>query len=194
MIRLVQFLMVMGLVSIMTEENGAQPFGSAVPYELSVVVQTRARELKVFELAAKDYGFVQNDFPLLAVSDPRPLQALQGYLDQLAAADVMAAARARRQNRQATTGDYDIMFASWCVFVPNKPVTDTIREVTGNVRRRALIGMYLSRSKRELLVEKAMRRVLSEGTTADLFKSLGAIRSPEDYNREILDTAILMNR
>jgi hypothetical protein len=156
-----------------------------------VGVQVRARELNVWEVVTRDFGF-SVAVPVAVFSEGRGAQVLRSYLDQLAAADVMATARAKRAGRSPQADDYDMMFASWCVFIPNKPpASSALRDITATVKNRALVGVYLSNPKRDLL-EKAMRPVLLEGSKTDLLNALSKVASDAEYNRQVLDTSLLL--
>ncbi len=169
---------------------GQELLGPSTPYELSPLVQLRAKELKVWETVAADFRLNPAAFPVNFL-EGRGWQPLQVYLDQLTAADVVATARARRQGRAAQPDDYDVVFGSWCIFVPNKPselsASGTLRDITATVRNRLLAGVYLNKLKRDTL-EKAMRPVLFRGSKGELFKLLAGITSRADYNAQVLDT------
>lgn len=159
----------------------------AVPHQLSQEVQLRARELKVWELVAADFKVSPASFPVFFPGG-RGWQPLQVYIDQLAAADVMATARAKRRGAGPQPEDYDIIFASWCTLIPNKPpATAALREITTIVRTRVLVGSYLSGAKRAGLTE-AMRPVLLTGSKTELLKVLGEITTIDNYDKNVLNT------
>jgi hypothetical protein len=165
----------------------AQQLSPAIPYELSIAVQEKAKELKVWNTVTKDFGYSATSFPVLFPKG-QGWQPLQAYLDQLTAADVMAGVRAKQFGRSPQPEDYEIMFASWCIFVPNKPpATDALKTITMMVQKQLLVGLYINSSKRAQLVD-AMGAVLLKGSMPELFKILSSIRSIADYNRNVLNT------
>jgi hypothetical protein len=100
-----------------------------VPYPLSWEVQFRADELGIWSQVVR-----------------RPDQAIR-YFDTLTAVDIIGGARARfRRSSAPEVEDYDIGFASTCVFIPNKPRTEFLEKNSLRVRE-ALTGVYLNRTR-----------------------------------------------
>jgi len=164
------------------------PKGFSAPYQLSEAVQARANELKVWEAVTNYFELNVSSFPV-AYSGGRGLVPLHFYLDILTTVDVMARARANSQGKPtADVSDYDMMFASLCIFVPNKPITQNLPNITKAFQKQ-LVGMYINVSKRELLL-KGMKPVLLEGSMDDLFSIFNRIETIEQFNGEVFNTKI----
>jgi hypothetical protein len=168
------------------------PVAPAVPHKLSEPVQARALALSIWEkTTTPDFDFKAESFPV-TFGDPRAREPLQFYLDQLTAADVMAHTRSKAKGQQDPgPEDFDLMFASWCVFIPNKQPNAALATIGRAIRAMdPMVGMYLNPKKREALAE-AMRPLLREGSGSDILKALGTIKTLSEYNSQILDTTKL---
>ncbi len=141
------------------------------PYPLSHGVQVRAIALNVWRQVAQD-----------------PSQAIR-YFDTLTASDIIGTERARLRSGTPTVEDYDVGFASICVFVPNKPQTGFLEQNSVRVRQ-ALDGMYLSERKRDAFT-RAVNPVVLRVTREELFSMLGGITNPTNYDRRVIDVAKL---
>jgi hypothetical protein len=147
-----------------------------LPYQLSEAVQARAKEMRIWEQVINE-GFGDPTF---------------AYLDELTAADVMARKRAEHQRKTVPDkSDYDIMFASWCLPIPNKPPFPNFSAISKTIRRElSLSGVYLYDSRRSLL-RNAMHRVLLEGDINNLYSILAEVRTIQDFNSRIFNSAFL---
>jgi len=146
------------------------------PHQLSEAVQARAKELKIWDQIIKE-GF----------SNRRYI-----YLDELTAADIMAQSRAEYQGKKvADNSDYDMMFASWCRFIPNKPPLETFSTISNIIRMKlSLSGLYLYNSKR-LALKDAMRPVLLKGDIRNLYSILAKIKDIGEFNNKVFDSTFL---
>jgi hypothetical protein len=145
------------------------------PHQLSEAVQTRAKELHIWEQVNEEFG-----------------GRIYIYLEELTAADIMAQTRAEYQGKKAAdNSDYDMMFASWCRFIPNKPPLQNYEAISKTIRMKlALSGLYLDHSKR-LSLTKTMQSVLLKGDINNLYNFLSKVRTIDEFNNKVFDSSVL---